>query len=71
MIAKLIVWGKDRKEALERMNRALREFAIDGVHTTIPFHLKVINHPKFVSGDFHIQFLETINLDEESPNEHE
>jgi acetyl-CoA carboxylase biotin carboxylase subunit len=66
MVAKLIVWGKDRKEALERMNRALKEFAIDGVYTTIPFHLKVINHPKFVSGDFHIQFLETTNLDEES-----
>lgn len=66
MVAKLIVWGKDRTEALERMNRALKEFAIDGVHTTIPFHLKMLNHPKFISGDFHIQFLETTNLDEET-----
>lgn len=71
MVAKLIVWGKDRQEAIERMNRALKEFAIDGVHTTIPFHLKVLNHPKFVSGDFHIQFLETTNLDEESIDRHE
>ncbi|MGA9173941.1 MAG: acetyl-CoA carboxylase biotin carboxylase subunit [Thermoactinomyces sp.] len=66
MIAKLIVWGKDREEAIRRMNRALREFAVDGVYTTIPFHLKVLNHSKFISGDFHIQFLETTNLDEES-----
>jgi acetyl-CoA carboxylase, biotin carboxylase subunit len=65
MIAKLIVWGKDRSEALERMKRALKEFVIDGVHTTIPFHLQLIHHPKFVAGDFHIQFLETMKLDEE------
>jgi acetyl-CoA carboxylase biotin carboxylase subunit len=69
MIAKLIVWGEDRREAIDRMNRALREFAIDGVHTTIPFHLKLLNHPKFVSGDVHIQFLENINLDEETDGE--
>ncbi|SEN22637.1 acetyl-CoA carboxylase biotin carboxylase subunit [Lihuaxuella thermophila] len=71
MVAKLIVWGKDRQEALQRMNRALKEFAIDGVHTTIPFHLKILNHPKFISGDFHIQFLETTNLDEESSSGNE
>jgi acetyl-CoA carboxylase biotin carboxylase subunit len=71
MIAKLIVWGKDRKEAIDRMNRALKEFAIEGVHTTIPIHLKVLNHPKFVSGDFHIQFLETTNLNKESQNRDE
>lgn len=65
MVAKLIVWGKDREEALDRMNRALREFAIDGVHTTIPFHLRMIQHPKFRSGDFHIQFLERTNIFEE------
>ncbi|WP_124727209.1 acetyl-CoA carboxylase biotin carboxylase subunit [Staphylospora marina] len=69
MIAKLIVWGEDRREAIDRMNRALREFAIDGVHTTIPFHLKLLNHPKFISGDVHIQFLENINLDEETDGE--
>jgi acetyl-CoA carboxylase, biotin carboxylase subunit len=71
MIAKLIVWGKDRQEAIDRMNRALREFAIDGVHTTIPFHLKLLNHPKFISGDVHIQFLENTNLDEESTDGNE
>ncbi|MDN4594066.1 acetyl-CoA carboxylase biotin carboxylase subunit [Polycladomyces subterraneus] len=64
MIAKLIVWGKDREEAIDRMRRALQEFAIDGVKTTIPFHLKLMQHPQFVSGDFHIQFLEKTNLNE-------
>ncbi len=65
MIAKLIVWGKDRSEALNRMRRALSEFTIEGVSTTIPYHLQVLNHPKFVDGDFHIQFLEKTKLDEE------
>lgn len=58
MVAKLIVWGADREEAIERMKRALSEFAVEGVHTTIPFHLKLLEHPKFVSGDFDIKFLD-------------
>lgn len=58
MIAKLIVWGKDRKEAIERMRRALDEFEIVGVHTTIPFHQKLLAHPKFRDGDFDIKFLD-------------
>lgn len=64
MVAKLIVWGKDREEAILRMERALEEFAIDGVRTTIPFHLKLLNNPKFQQGDFHIQFLEKNDLEE-------
>ncbi|HZG85123.1 acetyl-CoA carboxylase biotin carboxylase subunit [Paenibacillus sp.] len=58
MIAKLIVWGANREEAIARMKRALGEFAIDGVHTTIPFHSKLMDHPKFRQGDFDIKFLE-------------
>ncbi|TDF99239.1 acetyl-CoA carboxylase biotin carboxylase subunit [Paenibacillus piri] len=58
MIAKLIVWGKDRGDAIERMKRALAEFAIDGIFSTIPFHLKLLEHKKFVAGDFDIKFLE-------------
>lgn len=58
MIAKLIVWGRDREEAIQRMKRALNEFAIEGVHTTIPFHLKLLDHPRFLQGDFDIKFLE-------------
>ncbi|MED4602407.1 acetyl-CoA carboxylase biotin carboxylase subunit [Paenibacillus validus] len=58
MIAKLIVWGKNRDEAIQRMKRALAEFAVEGVHTTIPFHLKLLEHKKFLAGDFDIKFLE-------------
>ena len=58
MIAKLIVWGADREEAIARMKRALAEFAVEGVHTTIPFHLKLMDHPVFRKGDFNIKFLE-------------
>ncbi|MHA7962793.1 acetyl-CoA carboxylase biotin carboxylase subunit [Paenibacillus sp. CAU 1782] len=58
MIAKLIVWAPTREEAIARMKRALAEFAIEGIRTTIPFHLRLLNHPKFVEGDFDIKFLE-------------
>ncbi|WP_010274050.1 acetyl-CoA carboxylase biotin carboxylase subunit [Paenibacillus senegalensis] len=58
MIAKLIVWGKTREEAISRMKRALSEFSIEGVKTTIPFHMKLMDHPKFIEGTFDIKFLE-------------
>lgn len=58
MIAKLIVWGTDRQEAVQRMKRALSEFTIEGIHSTIPFHLKLLEHKKFLAGDFDIKFLE-------------
>ncbi|MCF6094448.1 acetyl-CoA carboxylase biotin carboxylase subunit [Microaerobacter geothermalis] len=65
MIAKVIVWGKTREDAISRMKRALVEFVIEGIDTTIPFHLSVLDHQAFVSGDFNTKFLETykINLD--------
>jgi acetyl-CoA carboxylase biotin carboxylase subunit len=46
------------------MKRALSEFEIDGVHTTIPFHMKLLDHPKFIRGDFDIKFLDEHSLDE-------
>jgi acetyl-CoA carboxylase biotin carboxylase subunit len=58
MIAKVITHGKTREEAINRMKRALDEFVIEGVYTTIPFHLKLLNHGKFVEGDFNTKFLE-------------
>ncbi|MGF9915121.1 acetyl-CoA carboxylase biotin carboxylase subunit [Paenibacillus ehimensis] len=58
MIAKLIVWGADRHDAIQRMKRALAEFTIEGIHSTIPFHLKLLEHKKFLAGDFDIKFLE-------------
>ncbi|OLO40591.1 acetyl-CoA carboxylase biotin carboxylase subunit [Alkalihalophilus pseudofirmus] len=58
MIAKLIVHGRTREEAIARMKRALNEFVIDGVETTIPFHLRLLEHPDFISGNFDTKFLE-------------
>ncbi|HEY9581430.1 MAG TPA: acetyl-CoA carboxylase biotin carboxylase subunit, partial [Savagea sp.] len=62
MVAKLIVHANTREEAIERMKRALDEFLIEGVHTTIPFHSKVMEHPVFKSGDFDTKFLETYSV---------
>ncbi|WNF35841.1 acetyl-CoA carboxylase biotin carboxylase subunit [Bacillaceae bacterium IKA-2] len=58
MIAKLIVHGKTREEAIARMKRALKEFVITGIETTIPFHLALLENEKFISGDFNTKFLE-------------
>ncbi|WP_461200539.1 acetyl-CoA carboxylase biotin carboxylase subunit [Anoxybacillus sp. TBDG-1] len=62
MIAKLIVHAPTREEAIARMKRALSEFVIEGVHTTIPFHLKLLEHEKFVEGNFNTKFLETYDV---------
>ncbi|GAB6990417.1 acetyl-CoA carboxylase biotin carboxylase subunit [Paenibacillus pini] len=58
MIAKLIVWAPTRQEAIAKMKRALSEFAVEGIQTTIPFHQKLMDHPTFNKGDFDIKFLE-------------
>lgn len=60
LIAKLIVHGRDRREAIEKMRRALDEFIIEGIKTTIPFHKKVLNHEYFVKGEFNTQFVEKL-----------
>ncbi|CAH0345683.1 acetyl-CoA carboxylase biotin carboxylase subunit [Bacillus sp. CECT 9360] len=62
MIAKLIVHAATREEAIEKMKRALSEFAIEGVHTTIPFHIKLLQHEQFVSGEFNTKFLEIYDV---------
>lgn len=62
MIAKVITYGSTRQEAISRMKRALSEFVIEGVHTTIPFHLNLLNHEKFVEGNFNTKFLEIYDL---------
>ena len=58
MVAKLIVHADTREEAVSRMRRALDEFIIEGVHTTVPFHLNLMDHDVFKSGDFDTKFLE-------------
>lgn len=61
LIAKVIVHGRDRNEAIVRMRRALHEFIIDGIKSTIPFYLKILDHPDFISGKFNTNFLDKIN----------
>lgn len=58
MIGKLIVWGRDRDEAIRRMQRALNEFVIEGVPTTIPFHQKVLNNAFFRRGEVYTNFIQ-------------
>ena len=57
LIAKLVVWGRDRAEAIARADRALAEFRVEGVPTTIPFHRAVLAHPVFRAGDATTAFL--------------
>jgi acetyl-CoA carboxylase biotin carboxylase subunit len=58
LIAKIIAYGEHREEAIARMRRALNEFIIEGIKTTIPFYLKILDEPKFLKGDFNTNFLE-------------
>ena len=58
MIAKLIVWGHTREGALRRLRRALEEFVIDGMKTTIPLHQALLDDPEFQKGDYTIKWLE-------------
>ena len=64
LIAKLIVKGKNREEAILRMHRALDEFVIEGVKTTIPFHKKLMMNERFRSGNFDTNFIETFAFEE-------
>ena len=59
LVAKLIVWGQDREEALARGRRALDEFVIEGIQTTIPFHRRVLGNEVFCAGDATTDFIET------------
>ena len=57
LISKLICWGQDRTHSLNRMNRALREYHIQGIKTTIPFCLFAVNHPAFRKGEYDTHFI--------------
>jgi len=63
MVAKLIVRGKDRKEAIAIAKRALKEFHIGGIHTTIIFHLYMLNDPRFLKNDYNITYIDTLIAD--------
>ncbi|MBI4523130.1 MAG: acetyl-CoA carboxylase biotin carboxylase subunit [Deltaproteobacteria bacterium] len=58
MIAKLVIWGENRIEAILRMRRALREYQIRGIKTNIPFHQWILRHTRFMAGDFDTRFIE-------------
>ena len=58
LIGKLICHGNSREEAIARMKRALEEIVIEGIATTIPFHRKVMEHPKYLRGDISTNFIE-------------
>jgi acetyl-CoA carboxylase biotin carboxylase subunit len=58
LLAKLIVWAPTRDEAIARMQRALEEFVIEGVTTTIPFHQRLLKHEAFIRGDTYTRFIQ-------------
>jgi len=62
MIAKLIVTAQTREEAINKMKRALDEFVIEGVKTTIPFHRQLMDHPDYVAGNYTTKFMEDFEM---------
>lgn len=68
MIAKLIVSAQTREEAIAKMKRALDEFYIEGVKTTVPFHRQLLDDPDFLAGNYTTKFMETFVMDKEYEN---
>ena len=64
MIAKLITTAQTREEAISKMKRALDEFYIEGIKTTIPFHRQLMDHPDYVAGNYTTKFMETFKMEE-------
>ncbi|WP_313806611.1 acetyl-CoA carboxylase biotin carboxylase subunit [Flavobacterium sp.] len=64
MIAKLITTAQTREEAISKMKRALDEFYIEGIKTTIPFHRQLMDHPDYVAGNYTTKFMETFEMKE-------
>lgn len=64
MIAKLIVTAQSREEALNKMKRALDEFVVEGISTTIPYHRQLMEEPRFVEGNYTINFMDDFKMDE-------
>jgi acetyl-CoA carboxylase biotin carboxylase subunit len=57
LLAKIIVWGKDRQEAIDRMARCLAETQVEGLHTTLPFHQRLMQDEAFRAGDLSTNFI--------------
>ena len=63
MIAKLITTGRTREEAIAKMRRALDEFIIEGIKTTIPFHRQLMDHPDYIAGNYTTKFMEDFQME--------
>lgn len=63
LIAKLLAWGGTREEAISRMKRALKEYWIHGIKTTIPFHMKILENEEFLSGNYNTSIVDNVSLE--------
>ena len=74
MLSKLVVWGSTRERCITRMSRALSEYSVKGIKTTIPFHARVMKNEKFIKGDIDTNFIDTQFQPQDAarvkPNEH-
>ncbi len=68
MIAKLITTAQTREEAINKMKRALDEFVVEGIKTTVPFHRQLMDHPDYVSGNYTTKFMENFEMEEPKEN---
>ncbi|AXT57117.1 acetyl-CoA carboxylase biotin carboxylase subunit [Aquimarina sp. MMG015] len=68
MIAKLITTAQTREEAINKMKRALDEFVVEGIKTTVPFHRQLMDHPDYVSGNYTTKFMEDFEMEEPKDN---
>ena len=66
MIAKLIVWAKNRNEAIRKMQSALGEVIIEGIDTNVDYQYEILNHPDFLSGNIDVEFIERMEKENES-----
>jgi acetyl-CoA carboxylase biotin carboxylase subunit len=62
MVGKLITIAQTREEAIAKMRRALDEYVIEGIKTTIPFHRKLMDDPNFIKGNYTTKFMETFEF---------
>jgi acetyl-CoA carboxylase biotin carboxylase subunit len=65
LLSKLVVWGASRDEAIQRMMRALSEYKIYGIKTTIPFFRRILLHPNFIAGDYNTHFIAALEKEED------
>ena len=71
LLAKLIAYGKDRPEAVSRMNRALEMFVVEGIHTSIPMHQRILADPDFQAGSFDTNFMKRFSVEPAAGSRHE